>query len=202
MTQINSDILADILHEAGGVSAERAATWAPPLAVAMETYAITTDNRATAFLANVLHETGRLRWTTELGSDAYLSKYDTGRLAERLGNTPEADGDGQRYRGRGLLQVTGRANYASITHRLNLRLKGLGVPNFVEHPERLAEPTWAAFSAGEYWEMRRLNAVADAGDFTRIVRSINGGLNGHKERESLRLSLLAAFRAAQGVFIR
>lgn len=64
-------------------------------------YEINSVLRAAAFLAQIGHESGELHYVRELGSDTYLSKYDTGTLAARLGNTPEADGDGQKYRGRG-----------------------------------------------------------------------------------------------------
>lgn len=63
--------------------------------------AIVTRLRMAAFLAQIGHESGQLLYVRELGNDQYLSKYDTGRLAKRLGNTPEADGDGQKYRSRG-----------------------------------------------------------------------------------------------------
>ncbi|RMM66785.1 Prophage PSPPH02, putative chitinase, partial [Pseudomonas savastanoi pv. glycinea] len=83
-----------------------AGVFVPVLNVAMSKYAIVTKLRIAAFLAQVGHESGQLRYVRELGSDAYLEKYDTGRLAERLGNTSEDDGDGQLYRGRGLIQIT------------------------------------------------------------------------------------------------
>lgn len=74
-------------------------------------------------LATVFHETDRTMLPIEeRGSDKYLSKYDTGKLAKDLGNTPEADGDGQFYKGRGYVQITGKANYAKFAKILNLPL--------------------------------------------------------------------------------
>lgn len=67
----------------------------------MSKYSIITRLRMAAFIAQIGHESGQLQWVRELGSDQYLSKYDTGTLAKRLCNTPEADADGQKYRGTG-----------------------------------------------------------------------------------------------------
>lgn len=78
-----------------------AGVFLPAINAAMERYAIDTPQRIAAFLAQIAHESGELQYLRELGSHQYLSKYDTGSLAARLGNTPEADGDGQKYRGRG-----------------------------------------------------------------------------------------------------
>lgn len=88
-------------------ASSRAGVFVPVLNVAMSKHAIVTKLRIAAFLAQVGHESGQLRYVRELGSDAYLEKYDTGRLAERLGNTPEDDGDGQLYRGRGSFKLPG-----------------------------------------------------------------------------------------------
>lgn len=76
-----------------------AGSFLPALNMAMSRFEIGQPKRIAAFLAQVGHESGELRYVRELGSDEYLSKYDTGALAARLGNTPEADGDGQKYRG-------------------------------------------------------------------------------------------------------
>ncbi|WP_122418505.1 glycoside hydrolase family 19 protein [Pseudomonas viridiflava] len=158
-------------------ASSRAGVFVPALNVAMGKYGIVTKLRIAAFLAQIGHESGQLRYVRELGGDKYLSKYDTGKLAERLGNTPEADGDGQLYCGRGLIQITGRANYAECGEALGLDL--------VSHPELLEQPQHAAMSAAWYWSSRGLNSLADKGDFLLITKRINGGTNGLSERLAL-----------------
>ncbi|KPY87771.1 glycoside hydrolase family 19 protein [Pseudomonas syringae pv. tagetis] len=158
-------------------ASSRAGVFVPVLNVAMSKYAIVTKLRIAAFLAQVGHESGQLRYVRELGSDAYLEKYDTGRLAERLGNTPEDDGDGQLYRGRGLIQITGRANYAECGEALGLDL--------LQQPELLELPEHAAMSAAWFWHRAGLNTFADKSDFLTITKRINGGTNGLAERLEL-----------------
>ncbi len=102
----------------------QAGVFVSALNAAMANRQIDTPKRQAAFLAQVGHESGQLQYVRELGGDQYLSKYDTGTLAARLGNTPEADGDGQRYRGRGLIQITGHNNYL----RCSLALFGDNIP--------------------------------------------------------------------------
>ncbi|WP_116894560.1 glycoside hydrolase family 19 protein [Pseudomonas savastanoi] len=158
-------------------SSRAAGVFVPVLNVAMSKYAIVTKLRIAAFLAQVGHESGQLRYVRELGSDAYLEKYDTGRLAERLGNTSEDDGDGQLYRGRGLIQITGRDNYAACAEALGLDL--------LEHPELLELPEHAAMSAAWFWHRAGLNTFADKSDFLTITKRINGGTNGLADRQAL-----------------
>ncbi|KPB32512.1 Lysozyme [Pseudomonas amygdali pv. photiniae] len=158
-------------------ASSRAGVFVPVLNVAMSKYAIVTKLRIAAFLAQVGHESGQLRYVRELGSDQYLDKYDTGRLAKRLGNSPEDDDDGQLYRGRGLIQVTGRDNYAACAEALGLDL--------LKHPELLELPEHAAMSAGWFWHRAGLNALADKGDFLTITKRINGGTNGQADRQML-----------------
>ncbi|MEX5340455.1 glycoside hydrolase family 19 protein [Pseudomonas sp. I2] len=122
--------LQQILPNAG----RQAGVFVPGLNAAMGKYGIVTRLRTAAFIAQVGHESGQLRYVRELGNDKYLSKYDTGRLAQRLGNTPEADGDGQKYRGRGLIQVTGRANYEACSEALFGDSRLLSTPELLEHP--------------------------------------------------------------------
>ncbi|KEZ65506.1 chitinase [Pseudomonas syringae pv. syringae FF5] len=158
-------------------ASSRAGVFVPVLNVAMSKYAIVTKLRIAAFLAQVGHESGQLRYVRELGSDAYLEKYDTGRLAERLGNTPKDDGDGQLYRGRGLIQITGRANYAECGEALGLDL--------LQQPELLERPEHAAMSAAWFWHRAGLNTFADRSDFLTITKRINGGTNGLADRQEL-----------------
>jgi len=170
---ITAQQLLQILPNAGA----KVGVFVPALNTAMGKYQIITRERIAAFIAQIGHESGQLRYVRELGGSEYLSKYDTGKLAERLGNTPEADGDGQFYRGRGLIQVTGRANYAECGEALGLDL--------VNHPELLEQPEHAAMSAAWYWSSRGLNELADKGDFLLITKRINGGTNGLADRQAL-----------------
>ncbi len=152
------------------------ALFLPALNMAMSRFEIGQPKRIAAFLAQVGHESGELRYVRELGSDEYLSKYDTGALAARLGNTPEADGDGQKYRGRGLIQITGRRNYLSCSQAL------FGDDRLLREPTLLEQPQWAAESAAWFWQRNGLNELADKDQFTAITRRINGGLNGLEDR--------------------
>ncbi|MDI2145901.1 glycoside hydrolase family 19 protein [Pseudomonas sp. ITA] len=174
--------LSEILTRSGAA----ARLFTPLLNKAMVRYEIDTLKRVAAFIAQIGHESGELRYLRELGSNAYLSKYDTGELARRLGNSPDADGDGQRYCGRGLIQITGLSNYRECGNALKLDL--------VNHPQWLEQPEYACLSAAWYWHSRCLNALADKGAFEAITRRINGGLNGQAERLALyklALSVLA-----------
>ncbi|TFY93241.1 glycoside hydrolase family 19 protein [Pseudomonas nabeulensis] len=154
----------------------RAAIFIEVLNVAMALYRINTPKRIAAFLAQIGHESAELRYVRELGDDQSLSQYDTGLLAARLGNTPEEDGDGQRYRGRGLIQITGRRNYLACSQAL------FGDDRLLREPELLEQARWAADSAAWFWQSNGLNELADKDEFMTITRRINGGLNGLEER--------------------
>jgi putative chitinase len=161
-----------------GASLSRAQRFAPALSAAMAFYGIDTPARQAAFLAQIGHESGGLRFTRELWGPTDAQERYEGR--EDLGNTQE--GDGARYRGHGLIQTTGRANHAKVRDRLRERFAD--VPDFEAEPERLAETQWACLSAADYWDWKGLNAVADAGDFEKLTRKINGGLNGYRDRQA------------------
>lgn len=99
--------------------------------------------------------------------------YDTGKLAARLGNTPEADGDGQRYKGRGFLQITGRANYAAYGAKLGLDL--------VADPDKALEPTVSARILALYFRERGVDEAALRRDWPRVRKLVNGGYNHYPE---------------------
>lgn len=167
---------ADLLAAAIGCQRSRAALFAGPLDVACARYAIDTPIRLAMFLAQIGHESCSLQFVRELWgpTDAQL-RYE-GRAD--LGNT--LPGDGFRFRGRGLIQTTGRANYRQVRDRL--RKGSFRCPDFEQEPELLEEPQWAALSAADYWDMRRINEAADAGNLELVTRLINGGLNGLDDR--------------------
>ena len=140
-----------------------------PINKTLEEFEINTPQRIRMFLAQIGHESGQLRYRKELASgEAYEGRKD-------LGNT--TPGDGVRYKGRGLIQITGRYNYG-------LASLALGLP-LLEKPELLEEDLNACRSAGWFWYKSNLNALADMGKFETITRRINGGLNGYSDRYKL-----------------
>ena len=137
-----------------------------PLNAAMQEYHINSPLRQAAFIAQIAHESGELRYVKEIASGAaYEGRKD-------LGNTQP--GDGMRYKGRGLIQITGRNNYAECG-------KAMGV-DLITNPELLETNDLACRSAAWFWASRGLNDLSDRGDFERITKRINGGLNGYQER--------------------
>lgn len=143
--------------------------YVPLLNVTMDRFEINTPVRIRMFLAQVGHESGQLRYTEELASG---QAYE-GRVS--LGDTEP--GDGVRYKGRGLIQITGRNNYALCGLSLDLPL--------LDNPELLAQPDAAALSAGWYWQNNNLNSLCDLNLFQELTKRINGGLNGYPNRYQL-----------------
>jgi putative chitinase len=139
-------------------------------------YAIDSRLRIAHFMGQVTHECAGFRTTEEFASGAaYEGRQD-------LGNTQP--GDGVRYKGRGLIQLTGRANYRRIGGILGLPLEA--------EPHRAADPAVSLRIACEYWKDRDINAPADADDLITVTRRVNGGLNGLEDRrEYLRKAKLA-----------
>jgi putative chitinase len=164
---VTAEQLAKIMPYAG----KRISVFLTPLNAAMAEFDITTGRRITAFIAQIAHESGELRYVRELASG---EAYDIGAKAVALGNTPEKDGDGQKYKGRGLIQITGRTNYKACGLALGLDL--------LRRPELLEEPIHACRSAAWFWKTNGLNELADRAEFRKITRRINGGYNGMEDR--------------------
>ena len=140
--------------------------YTPLLNKFMAHYGINTQARKAAFLATILHESGSLTYTEEIASgQAYEGRKD-------LGNT-EA-GDGKRYKGRGLIQITGRYNYSVASMAMGIDL--------LKNPELLAKPDNATWVSCWWWQSKGLNELADKGDFRKVTRIVNGGLTGWDSR--------------------
>lgn len=170
--------------------------WLEPLNDALIRWEISTPERVAMFLAQCAHESGGFKHLVEnlhysaasllalwphrfTADEAVRMAYNEEAIAERayggrMGNGPEGSGDGFRYRGRGIIQLTGRDNYT----RCGLALG----TDFEKTPEAVERPKWAAQSAGWFWATNSCNALADAGEFEAITRRINGGLNGWDDR--------------------
>lgn len=170
----------ETLAAALGIPVARTQSWADPISAAMALWAIDSDARQAAFLAQIGHESGRLVYVRELWGPTPAQAGYEGR--KDLGNTEP--GDGKRFMGRGLIQITGRANYQRASDALGI--------DFVSSPALLEQPSNAALSAAWFWNVHGLNELADAGDFATITRRVNGGMNGYSDR----LALLALAKDA------
>lgn len=145
----------------------RAETYSREINRAMDEFGINTPDRQAAFLAQIAHESDGFNTLHEYASgSAYEGRRD-------LGNTQP--GDGPRFRGRGAIQLTGRANYREAGEALGLDLEN--------HPELAENPDVAFRVSGWYWQRHGLNEMADRGDFRGITHRINGGYNGMESRE-------------------
>lgn len=206
-------------------SLTRVDEWTPALNAAMERFEINTPYRAAAFLAQVAHESGEfsrlvenLSYTAARLCAVWPSRFPTIQAAQpyernperlanyvyakRLGNGDTASGDGWRFRGRGLIQLTGRGNYRSCGSALSRPLEA--------EPEYLESPAGAALAAAQFWQSRGLNHLADDQnddnddeDFVTITKLINGGTAGLKSRQQYwsraRAALGIAAAGAAGV---
>lgn len=174
--------------------------WVDPLNITVEHYDISTVARAAAFIAQVGHESGGLTVIREnlnysqagllkvfpryFPTEALAGKYArqpqliAARVyANRMGNGDENSKDGWTYRGRGLIQITGKNNYTALAKDMKMSLGA--VTNYLETNEG------AAMSAGWYWSINGLNALADQTRFTDITKRINGGTNGLADRKEI-----------------
>ena len=167
----------------------------------MTRFEINTPNRIAAFIAQLAHESGDFRYTEEnlnyswaglrktwpgkFTTDAFAEQYhrQPERIANvvyagRYGNGAEASGDGWKYRGRGLIQLTFHDNYVAYS-------RAISEPSLMSAPSPVAQPRHAALSACWFWHSHGLNPIADAGDqagFNQISLKINGGWNGKEDR--------------------
>lgn len=137
-----------------------------PLNDTMKKYQINTSLRICHFLAQVMHESGEFSWYREFASGAaYEGRAD-------LGNTQT--GDGVKYKGRGAIQITGRANYQKVTDSFGV--------DFINNPVWLEQINYGTQAAGWYWDRRHLNTYADQDDLREVTRRVNGGTNGLTDR--------------------
>lgn len=161
--QLSGNNLKQMLPFATGSNIEK---FTGPINATLAKFQINTPRRIACFIAQLAHESGSLKYVRELASgQAYEGRKDLGNIYP---------GDGPRFKGRGLIQVTGRANYRAVGAFFG--------EDFEVNPDKLEQPDWAAMTAGWYWESRKLNALADIDDFRRITLKINGGLNGYLDR--------------------
>jgi putative chitinase len=153
-----------------GAAPSRAVELALSANVHFRTYGIAdTGLRLAHFMAQLAHESGGFRYMEEIASgQAYEGRTD-------LGNTQP--GDGKLFKGRGPIQLTGRANYRTYGRALGL--------DFESNPAMVAIPSVGLLVACKYWDQQKLNALADADDVVAITKRINGGTNGLAERRAL-----------------
>lgn len=181
------------------VLANQAAAFVEPLNETCRAFDITTPLRIAHFLAQSAHESASYTALVEnlnYGAPGLLatwpSRFDADRAAayarqpekianyvyaDRMGNGPESSGDGWRYRGRGILQLTGRATYRAASEVLGTDLGA--------QPDLLSTPRLAALAAGWYWQSRGINALCDRDDAIAVTEAVNGGRNGLEHRLEL-----------------
>ena len=163
MIEITDRILSSIFPES---TSKNRAKYVQHFNEYLSDYDITTRLRLCAYFAQIGHESGQLKYSEEIASGAaYEGRKDLGNINP---------GDGVKFKGRGLIQLTGRNNYQSISKTYNV--------DFINNPELLATPEWAVKSSLWFWENNDLNIIADSGDFKKLTRKINGGLNGYDDR--------------------
>lgn len=142
----------------------------------LDVFEINTPLRASHFIAQCCHETAGFKFMKEQGKVNYFLKYDKGSLAKMLGNTKK--GDGWKYRGRGFLMLTGRANYQSYQN------SGYCKGDIMSNPELLEGQNGSVKSAMWWWFTHGLNELADKDDIVKITKKVNGGLNGIDDRKN------------------
>jgi len=190
---------------------ELADRWVNALNETCEEFAIDTPFRIAGFLSNVAHESAGFKFVRENlnYSAASLMRVWPSRFpnlevaqryamqpekianrayADRMGNGDEASGDGAKFLGRGLIQLTGKNNYVAYSMACDNEA--------LQHPEIVEQPKYAAESAGWFWNVNRLNTLADAQDVGGMCRRINGGYNGLDDRQMKYSKLMDYFDQA------
>jgi putative chitinase len=188
---------------------ELADKWVNAINETCEEFAIDTPFRIAGFVSNVAHESGGFKFVSEnLNYSAaslmrvWPSRFPTLEIAQRyamnpkkianrayadrMGNKDEASGDGWKYRGRGLIQLTGKNNYVAYSMACDNEA--------LQKPDIVAEPKYAAESAGWFWNVNKLNTLADAQDIQGMCKRINGGLNGLDDRQMKYAKVMAYFK--------
>lgn len=192
-------ITLDYLINSKLCSRDSAAKWVDPINTALERFNISTPEQVASFVSQCAHESGHfqfvkenLNYKWESLRKVFPKYFPTDELAQeyhrqperigarvyggRMGNGDEASGEGFLYCGRGLIQLTGKSNYAAFS-------KYIGHEEILISPQLVESPTYAVLSAGWFWEVNKLNDKA--GDVKASTRIINGGFNGLAERETL-----------------
>jgi putative chitinase len=200
-------LTAEYLMAATGSNRENAEKFLPFIQGACKAYDITTPKRVAGFLSQIGHESGglamleeNLNYKAETLMRVWPKRFPTLEFAQqfarnpqkiansvyanRMGNGDEASGEGWKYRGRGLKQLTGKDNYRAFS-------KAIGT-DFVASPDLLLEPVNAALSAGWFWSANNLNALADNGDVPGMTKRINGGTIGLEQRQALYAKAMAS----------
>lgn len=203
-------ITKELLVGSGICDQAMADKWADALNSTCERFDINTSLRIAGFLSQIAHESNEFRATTEDlhyraetlmrlwptrfpnldMAKAYAmqpEKIANRAYCDRMGNGDERSGDGWKYRGRGLIQLTGKDNYAAFSMACDNEA--------LTKPDLVAEPDLAAESAGWFWNTRRLNTYADSGDVEGMTRRINGGTNGLEDRQTKYDKLMDYFNA-------
>ncbi len=170
MIAVDLDVLHSIMPRFSGANHSKQARIVEAISGTMQEtlakYEINTALRVAHFLAQIAHESAGFRTTEEFASGAaYEGRRDLGNIQP---------GDGRRYKGRGLLQLTGRANYRALGPKIGMDLEG--------NPELAAEPVTSLIIACEYWKDRKINRHCDRDDLIRVTKAVNGGLNGLEDR--------------------
>lgn len=186
-----------MVQKATGSAILRAVEFTPHLIFACEAYAIDTKLRLAHFFAQIGHESGGMHYLREIWGPTPVQKRYEGR--KDLGNIQP--GDGAKFRGHGLIQVTGRFNHAAARDTLRERFEN--VPDFEVYPDALELPRWASLSACWYWDSRNLNNWADLDDIDTISDLINRGRKTEEEGDANgfadRLNRLKAAKRALGI---